>query len=146
MAKIKLTAAQKHEIYDRYVAGGTTYARLAKEYGVSIKGIAKTVCDITAGKAVRGTDTILSPHQIANAMYPAIEKWRQRNRLTLEEMAVRCGLGLSTLRGAIYRTDRSLRAPNGGPCQNTIEAILRVTGLTYEEAFRRADVKKGSEK
>lgn len=60
--------------------------------------------------------------------YPVIEKYMLDHNLSLREFARRCGIPSSTM----------CRLLNGEtePVKSTIDKILTVTGLSYEECFR----------
>lgn len=60
--------------------------------------------------------------------YPSIEKYMTDHNISLREFARRCGVPSSTMS----------RLMNGQtePYKSTIDKILSVTGLSYEECFR----------
>ena len=60
--------------------------------------------------------------------YPSIKKYMAGHNLSLREFARRCGVPSSTM----------CRLLNGQtePSKSTIDKILAVTGLSYEECFR----------
>lgn len=60
--------------------------------------------------------------------YPVIEKYMLDHNLSLREFARRCGIPSSTM----------CRLLNGEtePVKSTIDKILTVTGLSYEECFK----------
>lgn len=63
--------------------------------------------------------------------YPAIGQWLRQTGTTLTELGKRTGLSAS----CINHTMKGKDLPN----KYTIDKILAVTGLTYEEAFRREE-------
>lgn len=62
-------------------------------------------------------------------IYPAINKWFEKNNKTFEAMAR--GQGVSGA-GIKY----FLRGQRGGT-KRVIDAVLSATGMTYEEAFKQ---------
>jgi hypothetical protein len=58
--------------------------------------------------------------------YPEIQKWMENIGATMSDMARWCEVDLSTLRCALRSESTSKRM---------IDAILQVTGMSYEEAF-----------
>lgn len=61
-------------------------------------------------------------------IYPNLEKWLKDNGKTYYALATETGINHSTVYGILYG-DR-------GCTKYSIDAILRVTGMTYEEAFK----------
>ena len=59
--------------------------------------------------------------------YPHIMRWIMRNECTQSELAKRCGIHVVQLNS--YMTGRRT------PSKDSIDKILRATGMTYEEAF-----------
>ena len=137
----KLTAAQIQEIYARYMAGGVTQGQLAQEYGVSFNTVSVLIRKINSGKTARGYD---EPRGKAstNAVWPGLEKWRLEHNVTIEDMAEAAGINRSTLQllwNGRYRNEK--KQMEYGPRMSTIDKLLALTGLTYEEAFRRGNGK-----
>lgn len=62
--------------------------------------------------------------------FPNIERWMEQNGVSRHEMSKRMGMSADTpYRILAGRTDPSYFA---------INAILRITGMTFEEAFKEA--------
>lgn len=63
--------------------------------------------------------------------FPNIQRWMDEHNVSRCELTRRMGVTYNT----VYYT------LNGGtdPRKFTIDAVLRVTGMTYEEAFKEAD-------
>ena len=136
----KLTTAQIQEIYARYMAGGVTQGQLAQEYGVSLNTVSVLVRKINAGGRVRGYDE-KSGKASPNAVWPALEKWRLEQGMSIEEMAEAAGMNKNTLQLLWIGHCRNKKLLEYGPRMSTIDKILALTGLTYEEAFRRGNGK-----
>lgn len=138
----KLTTAQIQEIYARYMASGVTQGQLAQEYGVSVNTVSVLVRKINAGGRVRGYDEKTSGKESTNAVWPGLEKWRLEHNMTIEDMAEAANVNRSTLQllwNGRYRNKK--KQMEYGPRMSTIDKLLALTGLTYEEAFRRGNGK-----
>lgn len=139
----KLTTAQIQEIYSRYMAGGVTQGQLAQEYGVSLNTVSVLVRKINAGGRVRGYDeTKTGGKASTNAVWPALEKWRLEHNVTIEDMAKAANVNRNTLQSlwnGRYRNEK--QQMEYGPRMSTIDKLLALTGMTYEEAFRRGNGK-----
>lgn len=63
--------------------------------------------------------------------FPNIQRWMDEHNVSRRELARRMDVGDSTVCNTI----------NGksDPCLFVVNAVLRVTGMTYEEAFKEAD-------
>lgn len=74
-----------------------------------------------------------SPARFADrVIYPNIARWIRENGITRKEMAYRSGITRKALCYCLYgRTAQ----PQG----NTIKAILKATGMTYQQAFYKED-------
>lgn len=71
----------------------------------------------------------------SECIYPAIRAWMQNNGCNFSALADMMGVCSQT----ISRTLRGTR----GTSKYTIDQILRVTGLTYEEAFATESCEEG---
>lgn len=65
-------------------------------------------------------------------IYPGIALWMQRTQTTLGALAEQTGISDTALL-------RILKGYTPSPGKHTIDTLLAVTGLTYEEAFRQAE-------
>lgn len=116
-----MTKQQKEECY-QLRQQGMTLGQLGVKYGVTrerIRQIMKAYEDRRNGIAVR----------LRGIKYPAIRHWMIVKGHTFNAMADECGVSMPTLKnGLMGHTDIK---------KNVIDAILEVTGMTYEEAFRK---------
>ena len=71
----------------------------------------------------------MRPHK--GGRYPAIHRWMAENRVSGRELARRMDVPCDTVYGV-------LRGQNY-PGMHTIKALLRATGMTFEEAFREEE-------
>lgn len=121
----KLQAEKRAEIIAGYEAGEKNAKRLAEIYGVTYTQ-AKSIIERYAREK--------NVEQGMVALYPNIEKWRIENGMSHSALARVCGVCPTNMTNIIYGRgcDNSR-----GPTKMVIDRILEVTGLTYEEAFRR---------
>ena len=70
-------------------------------------------------------------------IYPNIDKWVKNNNLSLTKFAELCGINVVTLRNFIVKGYDGRK--------RTIDAVLNVTGMTYEEAFAKGDDENGTD-
>ncbi len=106
----------KAQEYEKLQEQGMTIAEIARRYGVSRQCVSQALIDYRKPKEVRlGVDRV---------QYPAIRKWLQNNHCSFTDFEKRCGCCLRTglMKGKGMR-------------KFAIDSILRVTGLTYEQAF-----------
>ena len=105
----------KSEIYRAERATGKTYRKIAELYGVSYQNVQQACA--------------WKPSEYGSCIYPQIKKWMNDNRVKLPEMAKR-----------MYVTDSSLRSALNGSAslkKEYIDALLALTGMTYEELFKQ---------
>ena len=123
------------------MAGGVTQGQLAQEYGVSLNTVSMLVRKINAGWRARGYDET-SVKTNLNAVWPGLEKWRLEHNMTIEDMAEAANVNRSTMQLLWNgRCRNEKKQMEYGPRMSTIDKILALTGLTYEEAFRRGNGK-----
>ena len=67
-------------------------------------------------------------NEIGEMKYPSIEKYMTDHNLSLREFASRCDMPSSTMCRLLNRQTE--------PSKSTIDKILTVTGLSYEQCFR----------
>ena len=73
-------------------------------------------------------DSEVGGNEICEMKYPSIEKYMTNHNLSLREFARQCDMPSSTM-------CRLLKGDTE-PSKITIDKILAVTGLSYEECFR----------
>lgn len=112
---------------ERYMAErqqGKTYRQIAQMYGVSPQAVAAACASYAPGH--------FKPYTEAEVIYPKLRKWLNDNEVSRNEFARRMGLVPYTKN--CYRVSAYFRGRNY-PLKETIDVMLRVTGLTYEELF-----------
>ena len=112
---------------DMYIAdreSGMTYTEIAEKYGVSRQAIHQ-VC------AKRSIDRFkkITPER---CIYPFVREWMNANKISVSEICRR--LGWKSYPSAHRMVDRYLRG-RIYPKKETIDKLLGVTGLTYEQFF-----------
>ena len=105
----------KSEIYRAERDTGKTYRQIAELYGVSYQNV-QQAC-------------VWKPAEYGSCIYPQIKKWMNDNRVKLPEMAERMCVPDHSLRKALNGS-ASLK-------KEYIDALIALTGIAYEELFKR---------
>ena len=116
-----MTREQKAEMY-KLRQEGMTLKDLGKRYGVSRERIRQLV-------AKRENNLRGISNRLKRCVYPGIRYWMIVNEYTYQQFADECGVSMETIRNVLIGHTK--------PHQGTIEAILKKTGLSYEDAFRK---------
>lgn len=69
--------------------------------------------------------------------YPNVKKWCNKNKVHITELCRRCGL---TPHANNYGRLKSAITIGSNPTKKTIDKLIRVTGMTYDELFWEGDV------
>ena len=99
------------ELYD----DGMSYQEVAKHFGVTRQAVFSSL--------QRGPSLGLGRPPVYDTVFPGLNQWIAENHTNIYAMERKSGV---CLRAALKRGNMNKRA---------IDAVLRVTGLTYEEAF-----------
>lgn len=110
-----LTREQKIKIFVMRT-DGYTMQEIADEFGMTRENVRLVINGLLDKK----------PPSTGN-MYPAIWRALRRKGISISEISRKTKISNATLYRAV--------SPNGNPNKRTIDAILAVTGLTYEDAF-----------
>ena len=118
-----MTIDQKVEAY-RMRLEGATLQSIADKFGVSLERVRQIIPPIE-GKTWSKDSTW------SRCVYPGIGQWLYENRCTYAKLAELVGVPQGTMS----------RWMNGvhKPSKPTIDKILKVTGMTYEQAFGEGD-------
>ena len=101
---------------------GKTFQGIADQFGVSKQNIHQILLGVCERPPRRDLETIV---------YPSIKKFMKENRLSFSGISRLCGINIGPIiNGLCGKNDISKR---------TIDAILDVTGMAYEEAFKKED-------
>lgn len=112
------------------IVNGATLQELADAHGVSKQRMAQIVGAVRPMREWNKTYSI----------FPAIDSWMKYNRVTYAQLSKR--LGYAPNASARYGVAKRLMGERM-MYKDFIDALLQVTGLTYEEAFRKEN-KNGS--
>lgn len=107
---------------------GLTYRQIADRLGISTQAVAQVL-----SKRQPSRFRLVAEE---GCVYVGIRNWMNENKVGFTELVRRCGLQTA---GGTYPRWRSYLTGQCDPPKRTIDKILRVTGLTYEEAFGRVD-------
>lgn len=117
---------------ERYMAErqqGKTYRQIAQMYGVSPQAVAAACASYAPGH--------FKPYTETEVIYPKLRKWLNDNEVSRNEFVRRMGLTTyarhNSSVGDYFRGRKY-------PLKETIDVMLRVTGLTYEELFSLEEV------
>ena len=116
-----------HPRTERYMAerqNGKTYRQIAEMYGVSVQAVAAACAIHMPGH--------FKPYTEKEVIYPKLRKWLNDNEVSRNEFARR--MGLLPYANNSHRVSDYFRGKNY-PLKETIDKMLQVTGLTYEELF-----------
>lgn len=116
------------ELYMQERKQGKTFYQIAEKYGVSKQAVAAACAIHALGH--------FKPYTEAEVVYPKLRKWLNDNEVTRSEFARR--MGLVPYAKNCYRVSVYFRGMNY-PLKETIDKMLEVTGLTYEEMFSLED-------
>lgn len=114
----------KYEMYRRERERGLTYAEIAQKYGVSRQNVCMACCKSNPAR--------FQYHGKEKIIYPNLRNWMNNNKISMNEMLRRLGLGVS------YKNAQRLRGNFGGktqPRKLTIDKLIEITGMPYEQLF-----------
>ena len=119
---------KKYEVYRQERNKGLTFQEIADKYGVSRQCVAKACANYCPARFI--------PIDEYRCIYPNVRKWMNDNKVSVAELVRRLGLGgysESQVRMRNYLDGYS------DPPKKTIDKLLAITGLTYEEFFEREE-------
>lgn len=108
---------------------GMTYQQIADKLGISKQAVAQTLAKTDTARA----------RQIKPSMciYPGLRNWMNANKVSMAELVRRCGYVPYSGNRSNFRDYLNGRHDLRKP---TIDKILEITGMTYEQAFGEEDV------
>lgn len=125
MIELKAEIERNIEIYRAVKSGQKTQNQVAKEIGVSRQRINQVIKIVENAAKSGGTSWKASASRV---IYPAIGKWMREKNLTMGQFSEIC----------IHCSSHCLRNFLFGESKGSIDlikSILKVTGMTFEEAF-----------
>lgn len=120
-------SASRHPTADKYLAdrvSGMTCREIAEKYGVTRQAVYQATA-----KYMESQFREVTPEQ---CIYPNVRDWMNKNKVSRAELIRRMGMAPAPatssalgnhLKGTTY------------PLKQTIDKLLKVTGLTYEQFF-----------
>lgn len=123
-----MTSKKKWQIYLEEREKGMTYAEIAAKYGISHQAVAQT--------CARRSACHFKPYTEKECIYPNLRKWLNENRVMRNELARRMygnPCSTYTTRFSCWFTGRCF------PTKETIDKLLAVTGLTYEQLWEKGE-------
>lgn len=120
-------SASRHPTADKYLAdrvSGMTCREIAEKYGVTRQAVYQATSKYKETQFKKVT-----PEQ---CIYPNVRDWMNKNKVSKNELKRR--MGLTTAAGTSALLGRYLKGTKY-PLKQTIDKLLKVTGLTYEQFF-----------
>ena len=107
---------------------GLTYAEIAKELGISRQAVAQVLS--------KEQKSHFRPWTSDRCPYVGLRNWLNENQIVMAELLRRLGFAPESEMYYRYRDYLSGRTELR---KHTIDKLLEITGLAYEEAFRQED-------
>jgi predicted DNA-binding protein YlxM (UPF0122 family) len=114
--------AKRVDVYRALREKGMTYEEIGEIFGVTRQAVHDAVSKNRDG---------FRESTVLRVQYVGLRDWMLTNRVGLCELADRCNIDRSVIGTNLIRKNNMRKS--------TIDAILRVTGLTYEECFKEDD-------
>lgn len=115
----KMTNKEKAEAYFMRLEG-KTFQEIADRFGVSKQNIQQILKGLCERSPRRNVDTVI---------YPSIQRYMKENNLSFNAFSHLCGINLGPVINGL--------CGKNGITKRFIDAVLDVTGMTYEEAFKK---------
>ena len=126
--KRKLTNRDKADAYFMRL-NGMSLQEIADKFGVTRQCIAQLL--------PASSPSFRHPTNADKCIYPAIREYMQKNRMTYSRMASLCGVTSMTIYNCL--------TGEVTPTKKTIDRVLEVTQMTYEEAFKKETIPRALE-
>lgn len=118
---------------------GCTLQEIADKYNITREGVRQILLrSVTGNKAIR-KDYEFNEGDLEGIAYPNISNWLKINGITILEFARE----LNKEQGVKYKTVARIRntlKDEGEFTMKEISAILKVTGMSFEYAFRKGEI------
>lgn len=121
--------SRSHPKADMYMAerdAGLTYREIAEKYGVSYQSVAQMCSRYSIGH--------FRAYTKEEVVYPNLRKWLNDNKVTRSEFVRRMN---NRPAGQLVKEVGGWFRGNYYPLKSSIDKILEITGLTYEQLFER---------
>lgn len=100
---------------------GYSFREIAEKLGVSIQAVQKAIPPVE-NRVIKRTVTCI---------YPNIYAWMRKNDINIDKLSNLCSVSYMTIKRMLIGESETRKS--------TIDKILEVTGMTYEEAFKKAE-------
>ena len=117
---------KKYELYRQERNKGLTFQEIADKYGVSRQYVAQACAGCCHVRFM--------PIDEKRCIYPNVRKWMNDNRVSVAELTRR--ICIKNCSEPQIKVGKYLRGYYN-PRKSTIDNLLAITGLTYEEFFER---------
>ena len=111
------------EMAETMLESGCTFAQVGRNLGCSPQYIRF----VFGAKFSEQLKKAKQNKRLSRCKYPAILQWIFDNDMTIEAFAGACYLSITTIKAMLYK---------GLVSEMTVEQVLRVTGMSFEEAFK----------
>lgn len=116
-----MTNHEKAQMYEMHLEG-YTLQEIANQFGISKQRVAQILPPMKQGYRAAQTE------MLNKIVYPNIREWMRKNAVTMRMLVDLCGSEYPTIYRMLHNEKYNAR-------RCTIDKILSVTGMTYEEAF-----------
>ena len=114
---------RRAEIIRKMHDDGMTYAEIGLVLGVSAQAVHQMAENNGFGDGFHES-------AVQKVKYPGLRKWMLENHVCVRDLERMCGKNKRFYKSLIDKAN---------PSKKTIDAILAVTGLTYEECFKEEE-------
>lgn len=109
--------SKRVELYRRLREKGMTYDEIGEIFGVTKQAVHDSLTKNRDG---------FHKSAVQKVKYIGLRNWMFENRVKISELSKRCGVG------SIHKS----LTGDTEPRKSTIDALLKITGMTYEECFK----------
>jgi len=113
---------EQEEMAITMLESGCSYAQIGRNLGFSGTHIRKRF----SGKYGKVAASMRREKMIRNCFFPNIRRWLLDNKISVNAFADMCYVNRSTIQNMLSK---------GFVSSGTVEQVLRVTGMPFEEAF-----------
>ena len=126
-----MTPQDRKKQMETLLKNGMTYAEIGCRFGISRQRVSQLI-----GK---GNKNYFRAIKCDRCVYVGVRKWLTDNKISVMELTRRLYGGNGS--EGNYRRVKDRLNGSAELTKTYIDKILKITGLTYEEAFKRSDTK-----